>query len=1252
MKSSIRIFIFVFVILFPVLLGAAEDRIVDRVDVGRTALIPGPRHPQAVPQNDRGLADPAAELSYVTLVLRPAPGLVAFLAAQQDPASPDYRRWLTPEQFGDRFGVSANDVSQLVQWLRSEGLRVHDVARGRHWITFSGPVERVGHALHTEFHRYAAAGGTHIANASDASVPAAFAGVIAGFDRLDDFGDRALYVPAVTQPDAPQYNGGGGRHYLTPADFATIYRVKPLYDAGIDGRGVKIAVIGQTSLDMSDIEKFRSQFGLPVNAPEVRLIGPDPGIRSGDVVEAALDLEWSGAVAPNAGIVYVNSASVRTSAQYAVDQNLAPIMTYSYGACERSSNIALHYVGMQANAQGITWMVASGDAGATTCDVTAEVPQSSKGPSLSYPANIPEVTAVGGTRFNEGSGQFWAASNDPATGASALSYVPEIAWNDTSRMNAFAASGGGASAIFPKPWWQIGPGVPDDHARDVPDLALSASPDHVAYLIVSGGKLGAVGGTSAGSPAFAGIVALLNQYLVSKNSISQPGVGNINPVLYRLAQSTKDVFHDITDGDNRIPCAQSSPACVDGLTGASAGPGYDLATGLGTVDAYNLVTEWTTGTSTATTVTADPVQADLNGSVSLTAVVSGGNGTAPTGIVTFLVNDAAIGSAPLTAQRDAASAGITVSAMLAAAGSGLVTAMYGGDAVYAGSSGSVAVSLKLPSSGSLVTPLISPNPVPQSALNSWPYTITLTEKAGVATTLTGFTINGVDNSANIAAFNKGNIAANGSYSASFAGTGLTPPVDRTYIFTGRDADGTGWTRQLTVTFAGPLGPMLGPSIAVTRTPAAIQRNPQADPACQFSQQVTIEEGGGYLIHLTKLTVDAADWTTRIPQLFGTTRMAPFGSLNATFCFDGNTTVPSTKTVAINASAESGSATLTYTFSTSFQAEAVAPVSFSVVPTNVVLTTPDCRHDAAATLGLTFGGAVQWRASVLPANATTTWLTLTPLSGSGSGQLTLAASSAGLSNGAYLATIAVEAPGAIPAYQTVPVVFVVGESGGGITSVVNAASYQPAVAPGMLAAVYGAGLSSTTSQAGSIPVPFNLSGVSVTVNGISAPVLGTFPESGQINIQIPYEAGAGPAVLAVENQGRVYHTTVSIAPTAPGLFGIWDAAGRPVTSMQQGQSVVAYITGEGDVTPTLASGATPASGTSISRLPAPRLPVSITVGGVDVGAPQFVGITNGVVGATQINFAVPKNAPSGLQNVVVTVGGVPSQPLPVGVTPAQ
>src|SRR5262249_15200525 len=149
-------------------------------------------------------------------------------------------------------------------------------------------------------------------------------------------------------------------------------------------------------------------------------------------------------------------------------------------------------------------------------------------------------------------------------GASALRYIPEVSWNDTAELNEFASTGGGGSALFAKPWWQVGPGVPDDKARDIPDISLSASPQNGAYLVTTSGVSTAFGGTSAGSPAFASLVALLNQYLVQQKVLGQPGLGNINPTLYRLAQSNPEIFHDITGGDNKSPCPQSTPGCVNG----------------------------------------------------------------------------------------------------------------------------------------------------------------------------------------------------------------------------------------------------------------------------------------------------------------------------------------------------------------------------------------------------------------------------------------------------------------------------------------------------------------------------------------------------------------------------------------------------------------------------------------------------------------------------------------------------------------
>ena len=349
---------------------------------------------------------------------------------------------------------------------------------------------------------------------------------------------------------------------------------------------------------------FRAQFNLTPKDPQMVLVGTDPGTRQGDQIEANLDLEWSGAVARNATIIYVYSRNVFESLQYAIDQNLAPVMSLSYGGCELGSSTSFRSIAQQANAQGITWFNASGDFGAAGCDSSG--PVASQGPAAIFPADIPEVTAVGGTEFNEAGGTYWSSQNNPNF-KSALSYIPEKAWNDTALGGGMAAGGGGASQIYTKPWWQSGPGVPKDNARDVPDVSLTASAVHGGYVMYFNGGLMAAGGTSAASPAFAGIVSILNQYLTVKGAISKPGLGNIDPALYNLAQNTTSIFHDITVGDNIVPCAAGSKGCVNGSFGYSAGPGYDLATGLGSVDAFNLVTKWTSlpsATGTTLTLTA------------------------------------------------------------------------------------------------------------------------------------------------------------------------------------------------------------------------------------------------------------------------------------------------------------------------------------------------------------------------------------------------------------------------------------------------------------------------------------------------------------------------------------------------------------------------------------------------------------------------------------------------------------------------
>ena len=237
-----------------------------------------------------------------------------------------------------------------------------------------------------------------------------------------------------------------------------------------------------------------------------------------------------------------------------------------------------------------------------------------------------------------------------ASTAARLCYIPEKGWNDTSLGEGIWAGGGGASALFAKPWWQTGPGVPADRARDVPDVALSASGDHDGYLVYAGGLM-VVGGTSATSPSFAGIVSLINQYVVAKGSQSKPGLGNINPNLYSLAQSATGVFHDITTGDNIVPCTEGTPGCTTGTFGYKAGPGYDLVTGLGSVDAYNLTVKWASqpaSTGTTMTLGASPSSLAASATTQLTAAVTPVTGSnPPAGSVAFAAGTVSLGSVAL-----------------------------------------------------------------------------------------------------------------------------------------------------------------------------------------------------------------------------------------------------------------------------------------------------------------------------------------------------------------------------------------------------------------------------------------------------------------------------------------------------------------------------------------------------------------------------------------------------------------------------
>jgi len=626
--------------------GVVPTVLTAAINPSQMVTLSGNTHPLARRQFDQGVAPQDLPMSRILLVLKRSPAqeraLEQLLRNQQDQSSSDYHQWLTPEQFGQQFGLAEEDLQKVTSWLQSRGFQIDQVSNGRTLIEFSGTAANVQTAFHTAIHKFIVNGREHWANVSDPQIPAALLPALAGVATLHNFfatpqvavaGQQvvATLQPDLSQPGSSQVNsprpqfGSGGSQALAPADYSTIYNIKPLYQAGVNGSGTVIAVVGRTNINVQDVNSFRSTFALPNNSPQVIVNGPNPGnLGGGEEMEAVLDTTWAGAVAPNAQVDLVVSASTNTtdgiflSEQYIIDHNLAGVMTESFGDCEanytQSSAAAISSIAQQAAAEGITFVVSTGDSGSAGCD-NFNTQNSATGPvSVNVLASTPYTVAVGGTQFHDNAnpGQYWSSQNGSGYG-SAVSYIPEDVWNNNCLgnqcgSNSILAGGGGRSRFFAKPAWQSGvPGIPNDGARDVPDVALTAA-GHDPYLLCLRGSctpnssgqisLSAVYGTSASAPSFAGIMALVNQKTGSRQ-------GQANTVLYRLAAGENFgscnasntgslpagncIFNDVTVGTNAVP---GEPGYNTPNQTYGSGTGYDLASGLGSVNAANLVNGW------------------------------------------------------------------------------------------------------------------------------------------------------------------------------------------------------------------------------------------------------------------------------------------------------------------------------------------------------------------------------------------------------------------------------------------------------------------------------------------------------------------------------------------------------------------------------------------------------------------------------------------------------------------------------------
>jgi len=627
---------------------AQRDRITHVLDNYTTVVVPGHLNPMAKAEFDRGAVPGSFVLRGMTLTVRRTAAqqrdLNRLLAAQQNPSSPQYHKWLAPEAFANRFGASPNDLATLQQWLESQGFQIKAVARGRTFIRFDATAAQVRDAFGTEIHHYSVNGVLHYANSSEPSLPSYLVPLVLAVGGMNDFTPRPSNAQLVASKSKvkAQYTlttGGNSVNTLAPGDVATIYDLVPLQTAsGVNyGEGQTVMVIGMNDVTAGDLTAYCGAFSLTCTGTLTQTFPAgdgDPG--TGDGTQGAtVDLELVSAVAPAANLVLdADGVSVWNALSDAVDKDLGQVILMSYGQCEatvgQSAALGIQATVQAANAQGITVIAASGDTGAAGCD-SEPLTAATGGLAVNVPADIPEVTGVGGTEFTDQSSTYWSSSTGMA-----LSYIPETSWNDTfgSSNQHVAATGGGVSTVFTTtPSWQSGTTGVLTTGRNVPDVALSGSPftdPYMAVVTMSGTQQTAPmgGGTEASAAVFAGIVALMNE------SQGATGLGNINPTLYAIAggsngySGSAPAFHDITTGSNIVPCANPSTDCPSSAPyqlGYSAGTGYDQATGLGSVDAQNLNLAWTAAITPA--ITGLSVSTATAGHADLSVTITGNNFT-------------------------------------------------------------------------------------------------------------------------------------------------------------------------------------------------------------------------------------------------------------------------------------------------------------------------------------------------------------------------------------------------------------------------------------------------------------------------------------------------------------------------------------------------------------------------------------------------------------------------------------------------
>ena len=662
---------------------------------------------------DQGTIAPGLPTGTLRLLLRRDPTreteLRKFLGNVQNPHSPQYHRWLTPQEYGSNFGIADEDLNAVEAWLQHEGFTIRGVPGSKSFIEFSGTVGQVEQAFHTSLHTYSIKNMQYVRNASDPKIPAALAPVIAGVSSLNTV--RAQAPQTVSRASQRSWNPKGSFQslpqvapnatplvvsqtalYITPADAATMYNSPNVFNRKFKsgtqqtGLGVNIGIAGYSDLPVEDYLNYRKLLlneAVPLR-PTLIVDGTDPGVldqHDGQIT--LIDTEIAAGLATQAHMYVYSSQSdlledgLTNAVIRAIEDNAVAILSVSYSKCEASlgasGNLQWNELWKQASAQGISVVVAAGDTGAAGCDGGG--PEATGGLAVNGFASTPYNVAVGGTDLDVLGSDFSTYVDTANLGtippyqSFVTGYIPENPWNDSisntppgslstnlaaeynfgaGPTSIISAGGGGASSLafcagsidastgncsgplagYPTPPFQSGVSAGASApmgVRYLPDVALfagtntlypavwAACSDNVVaqanYVFTDCEpaqdgtfSVEGAGGTGTSTAAFAGILGLVLQSLGPNSR-----VGVANNVLYNLYASSSRalIFHDVTAGNNSVPCTTNSPNCGSNnfLTGYDAAPGYDLASGLGSVDISALIAAWPTVVYASTNVT-------------------------------------------------------------------------------------------------------------------------------------------------------------------------------------------------------------------------------------------------------------------------------------------------------------------------------------------------------------------------------------------------------------------------------------------------------------------------------------------------------------------------------------------------------------------------------------------------------------------------------------------------------------------------